>query len=121
MLKNRIIGKGFNQRILKNNSVYHAEIVAINDACKTINSWRLDGAVIYTTLEPCFMCLGAIMQARIRKVIFGAIDMKGGAFSVCGNGVYKFPFDIELQFIPTSECSDIIRDFFRKKRKKGHL
>ena len=112
---NKIIGRGFNQRLLKNNSLYHAEIIAINEACKNTNSWRLDGAILYSTLEPCLMCLGAVMQARIKKVIFGALDFKGGAFSKCN--VKDFPFNIDYEFIPISECSIILKEFFKKKRK----
>ena len=118
---NKIIGKGYNQRIIKRNSLYHAEIVAINDACKTINNWRLDGATIYITLEPCLMCLGAIMQSRIKKIIFGALDTKGGAISNCKDRIDKFPFNIDILYIPSSECSNIIKEFFKKKRERKKL
>lgn len=114
----KIIGRGFNQRILRNNAIYHGEIVAINDACKNLNSWRLDNTTIYITLEPCLMCMGAIMQARIKRVVFGALDLKGGAFSICSTNLSRFPFKIEYQFIPLNECSLILKDFFKRKRKK---
>ncbi|RUM59675.1 MAG: nucleoside deaminase [Persephonella sp.] len=114
----KIIGTGFNQRVLKSSAICHAEIVAIEDACKNINNWRLDDAIIYTTLEPCLMCLGAVMQARIRKVVFGAFDLKGGAFSKCSYNLQKFPFNVEFEFIFIPECSQIIKDFFKGKREK---
>lgn len=118
---NKIIGKGFNQRIIKNNALYHAEIVAINEACKAVNSWRLDGATIYITLEPCLMCLGAILQSRIQNIIFGALDLKSGAISVCRTDLKNFPFKINYQYIPVNECSNILKDFFKRKRKKKRV
>ncbi|MEG0895111.1 MAG: nucleoside deaminase, partial [Oscillospiraceae bacterium] len=76
-----IISYGYNLRETKNNALYHAEIIAIDNACKTINSWRLEGCTIYVTLEPCPMCMGAIINARISTVVFGSWDKKGGC---CG-------------------------------------
>lgn len=67
-----VISKAYNQRITRNNAVYHAEILAIEKACKRLNSYRLDGCSIYITLEPCLMCSGAIIQARIKEVYFGS-------------------------------------------------
>ena len=75
----KIIGSGHNRRIEKKNAIYHAEIVAIEEACKNTGNWRLDGCCIYVTVEPCVMCAGAIMQSRIDRVVFGARDEKGGA------------------------------------------
>ncbi len=114
----KIIGRGHNQRIERKNALYHAEIVAIEDACKNIGSWRLDGCEMYITLEPCVMCAGAIMQSRIKKVLFGAKDDKGGAvisqYSLFSDG--KLPFKIGFEFVECPECSQILKDFFKKKR-----
>jgi len=78
--KNKIIAKAFNKKERKNNSLYHAEIIAINKACKKIKSWRLSECELYVTLEPCLMCAGLIIQNRISKVYYGCNDPKSGAF-----------------------------------------
>lgn len=113
-----IIARGHNQRISKNNALYHAEIVAIEKACKKLKSWRLDNCEIWTTLEPCVMCTGAIMQARIKKVYFLAKDEKGGAvvskYSLFDDN--KLPFKVKYEYIPVEEASQILKDFFYKKR-----
>ena len=117
---NQIIGRGHNLRINRGNAIYHAEIVAIEEACKNIHNWRLDGCSIYITVEPCVMCTGAIMQARINKVVFGAKDEKGGAVVSKAKLFDKglFPFKVEYRYIEHSKSSQILRDFFRKKREK---
>ncbi len=113
-----IIGKGHNMRISENNPLLHAEISAIQDASKTLNSWRLDGTTMYVTLEPCMMCVGAIMQSRIDRVVFGALDKKGGC--VCSNldiNRLKLPFKIEYEYLEHEKSSQILKDFFKNKRK----
>ena len=116
---NKIIGRGYNQRITKNNALYHAEIVAIQEACANLGSWRLDGSSIFITLEPCLMCLGAILQARISNVIFGALDKKGGAilsqYTILDDK--KLPFKVNYEYIELKRCSSILTEYFRKKRK----
>ncbi len=116
---NRIIGRGYNQRIIKNNALYHAEIVAIQNACKNVGNWRLDGSTIYITLEPCLMCVGAILQARISNVIFGALDEKGGAvlskYTILDDK--RLPFRVNYEYLKLEKCSDILTNFFKKKRK----
>ena len=76
VLDNKIIARGYNKREKTQNAVNHAEIIAINKACKKLNSWRLDNCEIYVTLEPCLMCYGAILNARIKELYFGAKDNK---------------------------------------------
>ncbi|RMD46348.1 MAG: nucleoside deaminase [Aquificota bacterium] len=117
---NQIIGRGHNRRIEKKNAIYHAEIVAIEDACKNTGNWRLDGCSIYITVEPCVMCAGAIMQSRIDRVVFGAIDEKGGAVISKYNlfSDKKLPFRVSYDYIKMNKCSDILKNFFRKKREK---
>ncbi|WP_457621784.1 nucleoside deaminase [Persephonella sp.] len=115
----KVIGRGHNQRIEKNNALYHAEIVAIEDACKNIGSWRLDDCILYVTVEPCVMCAGAIMQSRIKKVVFGTPDEKGGAvISKCRllDGE-KFPFKIDYSLVQYEKASIILKNFFLKKRR----
>ena len=74
----KVISKGYNRRETKKNALMHAEIIAIDKACKKLGGWRLPGCEIYVTLEPCPMCMGAILQSRIEKVYFGAYDYKSG-------------------------------------------
>jgi len=116
----KIIGSGHNRRIEKKNAIYHAEIVAIEEACKNTGSWRLDGCCIYVTVEPCVMCAGAIMQSRIDRVVFGARDEKGGAVISKYNlfSDNKLPFKVSYDFLKMDKCSDILKEFFRKKREK---
>lgn len=114
----KIISRGHNMREKKQNALMHAEIVAINKACKKLESWRLLGASIYITLEPCAMCSGAIINSRIKDVYFGANDKRFGA--VLSN--IKI-FDIDFNHKPLyysdilkDECSIILTDFFKNLR-----
>ena len=102
----------------------HAEVLAINKACKKLNSWRLDGADIYVTIEPCAMCAGAIVNARISKVYFGAYESKSG----CAMSKYSILTDNGLnhstQFeggIMENDCAKIIKYYFKAKRKSKSL
>lgn len=118
---NEIIARGHNIRETQQSAIGHAEIVAIQNACQYLNSWRLDECDLYVTLEPCCMCAGAILQARIRKVIYGAYDPKGGAlgssFSLYDiEGFNHYP--VVEKGVMKEECSKIIKDFFRNKRRK---
>jgi tRNA(adenine34) deaminase len=114
----KIISKAHNQRISKNSALYHAEILAIEKACKKLKTWRLDDTVLYTTLEPCLMCAGAVMQARIKKVVFCAKDEKGGVvlskYTVFDDK--KLPFNVEYEYIPDERCSKLLKEFFKKLR-----
>lgn len=114
-----IIGQGMNTREKEQNALGHAEINAINEACKRLGSWRLDGSAIYVTMEPCPMCAGAIINARISKVVFGCYDLKMGAFdSVCSLANENFDFSAEVYGgIMEEECSKILKDFFKELRK----
>ena len=114
-----IIAKGYNKRESSQCATAHAEIIAINKACKKLNSWRLDGAEIYVTLEPCPMCAGAIMNARISKVIFGAYEPKSGAcgskFDVIGQSGLNHNA-IAIGGVMEKECSTLIKNYVKKKR-----
>ena len=116
----RIISYGYNRRENKKNALMHAEIMAIDKACKSLASWRLSGCTLYVTLEPCAMCAGAAINARLDRVVFGACDLRFGA---CGSAVnlYDIPFNHipELKGpIMQDECAAVLTDFFRKRRKK---
>lgn len=114
----KIIGQGYNRREEKKNALLHAEICAINEACESLGSWRLTGAVMYVTMEPCPMCAGAIINSRISGVVFGAYDEKAG----CLGSTYNFackPFNHKPHIIGgfmQEECASLLKDFFAEKR-----
>lgn len=117
----KIIGRGHNLRESKQQSIAHAEIIAIQKACKKLNSWRLEGCSLYVTLEPCPMCAGAILQSRVDKVIYGAKDPKGGCIDSCikmysYDGFNHYP-EVEGG-ICEQECADRLKSFFKNKRKE---
>lgn len=120
VLNDKIIGKGFNKRESKFDISSHAEIEAIKDAEKTLDNWRLDGATLYVTLEPCLMCSGAILQSRVSKVVFGSRDEKDGAI-VSNYFVFDSPCSHERPLvygdILKEECDALLKDFFASKRK----
>ncbi len=114
----KIIARGRNRREQKQNALSHAEIEAINSACKTIGSWRLDGCELYVTLEPCPMCTGAIINARIKTVVFGAFDSSMGCMdSVINLCDYPLGHKVEVYAgICEDECRALLQDFFKKLR-----
>lgn len=115
----KIIAKGQNKREKDKNSLLHAEIVAINEACQVLGSKYLTDCTLYVTLEPCPMCAGAIINSRIEKVVFGAYDDKAGCFGTLTN-FNDLSFNHKPQVIGgymEKECSEILSIFFEKKRK----
>ena len=118
VLNGEVIGRGYNKREKLENSLAHAEIVAINKACKKINSWRLEDATMYITLEPCAMCSGAIIQSRIKKVIYGAYDYRFGAHkSIINLFDVKFNHQVDISGgLLEEECSSLIKNFFKRLR-----
>lgn len=115
----KIIGEGYNMREEKQNALSHAETEAINNACKTIGSWRLEDCEMYVTLEPCPMCTGAIINSRIKTVIFGAFDKNAGCMdSVINLCDYPFNHKVEIYAgIMEDECKKILTSFFAQMRK----
>ena len=116
---NKIIGKGRDRREKGTNALCNAEIEAINEACKRLGGWRLWECELYVTLEPCPMCAGAIINSRIKKVVFGAYDKKNGA---CGSVVNLNSFSFNhhpklLGGIMEDECSAVLTEFFKNLRK----
>ncbi len=114
-----IIGEGYNMREQKKNALSHAETEAINNACKTLGDWRLDGCTIYVTLEPCPMCTGAIINARIKEVVFGAYDKTMGCMDSVTN-LMALPFAKDTTVyggIKEDECKVLLTDFFEGVRK----
>lgn len=114
-----IISRAFNSRESDKNALCHAEIKAINDACVALGGWRLVGCTLYVTLEPCPMCAGAIVNARVERVVFGAPDAKAGAFGTMIN-LNDYPlFKPEIEGgVLRDECAQLLSDFFKTKRKK---
>ena len=115
-----IVGRGRNRREKDKNALGHAEIEAINDACKTLGGWRLIGCTMYVTLEPCPMCTGAIINSRIERVVFGAYDKKAGS---CGSliNLFDLPYNHKPQLsvgFMEEECAHLLSDFFKRLRKK---
>jgi len=118
--ENQILSRGHNLPISRKDPTAHAEIVAIRKACSKLKSYRLPGCDLYVTLEPCAMCLGALVQARLRKLVFGALDPKGGAVQ----SLMNFPFEktnhkVEIKGgVLAEECSQVLKEFFQGKRQR---
>ncbi len=113
------LSKHFNQKEMNYNPVAHAEILCIQEAAEKIKNWRLTDCTLYVTLEPCPMCLSALAQARVKQVVFGAYDLKGGAISLG----YHFYKDTRLNHrfqimggVLHFKCSKIMSDFFKQRR-----
>lgn len=120
----KIIGRGYNRRQTRQNSLEHAELMAIAQACRKLSSWRLEGCDLYVTLEPCPMCAGAIIQSRIEHVYFGAFDAKGGAVGSVTNLFELTQWNHHPAFeggILEEECSTLLKAFFKEKRRKKKL
>jgi tRNA(adenine34) deaminase len=124
VLDGRVIGRGHNQRERLNDPTAHAEMIAITAAAQAIGSWRLEEATLFVTLEPCPMCAGALVNARIAGVVYGAPDPKAGA---CGT-LYDIPRDERLNHrlwvkggVRAEEGGALLTSYFREKRKKGRV
>lgn len=116
----KIIARGENARERKKNALSHAEIIAINKACKKLGGWRLVGCTLYVTLEPCPMCAGAIINSRIECVVYGAKDEKAGSFGSVMN-MLDFPnyhYPVIRHGILADQCGQILSDFFKQLRNK---
>lgn len=114
----RVIARGYNKPVSENDPTAHAEIVALRKGCRQMENYRLSGCDLYVTLEPCAMCLGAAIQARIGRLIFGAHDPKGGAVE----SIMRFPVDklnhrMEIKCgVLAVECGKILKSFFEERR-----
>ena len=121
VIDDKIIARGYNTRETKKTALGHAEINAIKKANKKLDAWRLEKATIYVTVEPCLMCGGAIIQSRIKRVVYGAPDSKGGAFgsSTDINEIKTLNHHPEVtKGVLEEECASLIKDYFANKRKK---
>ncbi len=116
----KIISRAFNNREKSQMATYHAEIIAINRACKKLKSWRLDDCEMFVTLEPCVMCAGAILNARIKKLYFGAYEPKGGAVQSKYKLLDESGLNWSLEYeggVMEKECASLLKDFFKNKRR----
>lgn len=117
----QIIGRGHNLRETTQNATTHAEMIAIQEACKAIGSWRLEETQLYVTLEPCPMCSGAIILSRVKEVYFGAYDPKGGTAGTLMNLLEDERFNHQAEVeggILEEECGELLSVFFRNLRAK---
>lgn len=115
----KIIGRGYNRRNTDKNTLSHAEIAAIRKASRVIGDWRLEGCTLYVTLEPCQMCAGAIVQARIPQVVMGCMNPKAGCAGSILNILEMPEFNHQVQVtrgVLEQECSDLLKTFFSKLR-----
>jgi tRNA(adenine34) deaminase len=120
---NRLIAKSHNQSISKNDPTAHAEIIVLRKAGNLEKNYRLIGSTLYVTLEPCAMCFGAMMHARIERVVFGAIDPKTGVCGTCIDLTKEKIFNHKILItkgILGNNCKKILQDFFKEKRQHKH-
>lgn len=119
--KDKIIGRGYNRRTVDKNTLAHAELQAIKKASKKLDDWRLDDCIMYVTLEPCQMCAGAIIQARIRRVVIGCMNPKAGCAGSILNLLEMKEFNHQAEItkgIREEECSEMMKRFFKELREK---
>jgi tRNA(adenine34) deaminase len=121
VLDGKMVGRGYNRPIGSRDPTAHAEIVALREAARTIGAYRLPGAILYVTLEPCVMCVGAVIHARLAAIKYGARDRKAGALG----SVYDIGRDGRLNHrievvggLMEDECASLLRDFFKQRRAK---
>ena len=119
--EDKIIARGYNKRNMKKNTLAHAEILAINKASKVLGDWRLEDCTMYVTLEPCPMCAGAIVQARIPRVVIGSMNPKAGCAGSVLNLLQQDGLNHQGEVtkgVLAEECSGLMTSFFRELRKK---
>ncbi|MFC7370852.1 tRNA adenosine(34) deaminase TadA [Fictibacillus iocasae] len=116
-----VIAAAHNLRESENRAVAHAELLAIDEACQKVDAWRLEGATLYVTLEPCAMCAGASVLARVERVVFGAPDPKGGCAGTLMNLLQDERFNHQCEVtdgVMSEECGMLLTEFFRELRQR---
>ena len=126
VFEDKIIARGYNKRNWKKNTLAHAEILAINKASRVLGDWRLEGCTMYVTLEPCPMCAGAIVQARMPRVVVGSMNPKAGCAGSVANILQMQGLNHQAEIttgVLGEECSRLMTSFFRelRERKKGMI
>lgn len=122
VIDGQVIARAHNRRETWHDATAHAELMVIQEACKTLGRWRLSGATLYVTIEPCTMCAGAMVLARVDRVVYGSPDAKAGAAESLFNVVDNQALNHRLQVtagVMEEECRDIMKAFFRQRRKKA--
>ena len=117
----KVIGRGYNRRTTDKSTLAHAEIIAIKKACKKMGDWRLEDCTMYVTLEPCQMCAGAIVQARVKKVVIGCMNPKAGCAGSILNVLQMEEFNHQVEIergVLEEECSEMLTSFFKNLRKR---
>ncbi|MDP3561262.1 MAG: tRNA adenosine(34) deaminase TadA [Legionellaceae bacterium] len=115
----KLLGAGWNQVIQRNDPTAHAEILAIQDAATYLKNYRLNNTTLYVTLEPCCMCAGAVLHARVQRVVFGTRDFKAGAAGSVYNFLKGYPLNHQVQIdegILQRDCAELLSNFFKSKR-----
>lgn len=118
-----VIARGYNRRVTDHSTLAHAEINAIRRACRVIGDWRLEDCTMYVTLEPCPMCAGAIVQARIPRVVIGCMNPKAGCAGSVLDMLHEEGFNHQVDTttgVLEEECSSMMKEFFRKLRNNNH-
>ncbi|KOC19393.1 tRNA adenosine(34) deaminase TadA [Bacillus velezensis] len=121
VLHDEIVARAHNLRETEQRSLAHAEMLAIDEACRRLGTWRLEDAVLYVTLEPCPMCAGAVVLSRVDKVVFGAFDPKGGCTGTLMNLLQEERFNHQAEVVSGvlgEECGEMLSAFFRKLRQQ---
>lgn len=124
VMDGKIISRAYNLRETEQSAIAHAEVLAIEQACKATGSWRLENATLYVTLEPCPMCSGAIILSRVKRVVYGAVDPKGGCVETLMNLLQDDRFNHQSEVtsgVLAEECGELLTDFFRSLREKRKL
>lgn len=119
VVEDEIIARAHNMREVWQDGTAHAEIIVIREACQKLNRWRLTGATLYVTVEPCPMCAGAIVMSRVSRLVYGTTDSKAGAAESLFNIVDNPALNHRTQVVAgvcSEECANIMKEFFRKKR-----
>ncbi|WP_231620433.1 tRNA adenosine(34) deaminase TadA [Fictibacillus sp. 26RED30] len=119
VMDDRIVAKAHNLREAEQRAIAHAELLAIDEACRELDAWRLEGATLYVTLEPCAMCSGAIVLSRVSRVVYGAVDPKGGCAGTLMNLLQEARFNHQCEVVAGVKgeaCGQILSRFFRNLR-----
>lgn len=122
VVKDRIVGRGFNSPVLRRDPTAHAEILALREAALTCANYRLEDATLFSTLEPCVMCTGALVAARLRRLVFAARDLRFGGvrskFALADSQLLNHRVEI-VEGVLAAECTELLRAFFQSRRRPG--
>ena len=124
VMDGQVVAKGHNMREIWHDATAHAEMIIIREACQKLKRWRLTGATLYVTIEPCPMCAGALVMSRIDRLVYGSSDYKAGAvesiFNIVQNDALNHSM-VVASGVRSDECAEIMRDFFRSRRKNKKM